>query len=79
MTYLREQLVGQLRRRPHLVVAKHLFKLSLSKRIPVAILRFRQAIGVKQEAIARFDPQLTQGIVRVWNHSKQQPIAFNAR
>ena len=55
MAYLSEQFIRQLRRRAALILTNHLFKPDVAEGIAAGILGFNDAVGAKQEAVARVD------------------------
>ena len=59
------------------MVADDLFKLAIAEGIAGGILGLNNSVGVKQEAVAGIERNLTNRIVGIRSYSNQQAVAFN--
>jgi len=74
IVYLGEQAIRKIKRRARLMVANHFFKLAVAKGIASRILRFNDAVGVKQETVAWIERQAANRIVGVRATPNSSPL-----
>ena len=60
-----------------MMTSKYLLKSPLSEGFADCVLRFDQAIGVQQKAVAVSDRYFTNRIYRIFHHSKDDAVAFD--